>query len=419
MQGIASLESTQPNGLYQFEGAANLLADFGREGDTYIVHAAEGETVIPVEVLNANPRMKQMLFKQMEDMGLEPERYIVGNELNSINPVTGQPEFFLKKLFSKVKDVVKKVAPIALPILAPMLAPAMPLALSSGIGGFLGSKIGGASTSDALQNALLSGGLAGVGAKMQTGKFLGSGTDMGIAGLTGGQSTTTGSGEPGFFKKYIYDPAPNTMQGGESMLEKYLSPTRSSISPEAMASKAVQTAQSNIEMTNRALTSQGLPPLSETKVKTLLTEAATKGATADPGMLRKFGPLALTGVAGLALAEAARPDPTDEAMPSMPTGQDLLDEDYRSGAYYYGFDPQMFFRGNPYYQSANFTSPVYAAQGGEIIGPGTATSDSIPAMLSDGEFVMTASAVKGAGGGDRNEGAKKMYSMMRQYERMA
>ena len=53
---------------------------------------------------------------------------------------------------------------------------------------------------------------------------------------------------------------------------------------------------------------------------------------------------------------------------------------------------------------------------GEISGPGTGTSDSIPAMLSDGEFVMTAKAVKGAGDGDRMTGARKMYEMMDQLE---
>jgi len=36
-------------------------------------------------------------------------------------------------------------------------------------------------------------------------------------------------------------------------------------------------------------------------------------------------------------------------------------------------------------------------EGGESEGPGTGTSDDIPAMLSDGEFVMTAAATKGAG----------------------
>jgi hypothetical protein len=56
------------------------------------------------------------------------------------------------------------------------------------------------------------------------------------------------------------------------------------------------------------------------------------------------------------------------------------------------------------------------ANGGMSQGPGTETSDSIPAMLSDGEFVMTAQAVRGAGGGDRREGAKRMYEMMNQFE---
>ena len=58
-------------------------------------------------------------------------------------------------------------------------------------------------------------------------------------------------------------------------------------------------------------------------------------------------------------------------------------------------------------------------QGGESIGPGTGTSDSIPAMLSDGEFVMTAKAVRGAGGGDRREGARKMYEAMDRLEARA
>ena len=58
-------------------------------------------------------------------------------------------------------------------------------------------------------------------------------------------------------------------------------------------------------------------------------------------------------------------------------------------------------------------------QGGESEGPGTGTSDDIPAMLSDGEFVMTAKAVRGAGGGDRREGAKRMYQMMDNLEARA
>jgi hypothetical protein len=60
-----------------------------------------------------------------------------------------------------------------------------------------------------------------------------------------------------------------------------------------------------------------------------------------------------------------------------------------------------------------------AAKGGKVDGPGTGTSDSIPARLSDGEFVFTAKAVRGAGDGSRMKGAKKMYEMMNKFERMA
>jgi len=58
-------------------------------------------------------------------------------------------------------------------------------------------------------------------------------------------------------------------------------------------------------------------------------------------------------------------------------------------------------------------------EGGESVGPGTGTSDDIPAMLSDGEFVMTAQAVRGAGHGSREDGSKLMYGLMSLFEDMA
>jgi len=62
---------------------------------------------------------------------------------------------------------------------------------------------------------------------------------------------------------------------------------------------------------------------------------------------------------------------------------------------------------------------LFMNNGGEVTGPGTGTSDSVPARLSDGEFVVTARAVRGAGGGDRDLGAARMYDMMSQLERIA
>jgi len=71
--------------------------------------------------------------------------------------------------------------------------------------------------------------------------------------------------------------------------------------------------------------------------------------------------------------------------------------------------------------------PIMAAKGGSIRefprktgpinGPGTGTSDDIPAMLSDGEFVFTAKAVRNAGGGSRRKGAARMYKLMKSLEK--
>jgi len=73
----------------------------------------------------------------------------------------------------------------------------------------------------------------------------------------------------------------------------------------------------------------------------------------------------------------------------------------------------------PDYLSQQSSRLRRAAAGGHISGPGTGTSDSIPARLSDGEFVMTAQAVRGMGKGSRAEGAAKMYELMNRLERMA
>ena len=59
MQGISSLPYNTLSGIQAtpaMYNAAKILADMGREEDIYIVHAAEGETVIPMEVMEANPK---------------------------------------------------------------------------------------------------------------------------------------------------------------------------------------------------------------------------------------------------------------------------------------------------------------------------------------------------------------------------
>ena len=177
------------NGIAQVTHIADRLAEYGRHEDEYMVHAAEGETVIPMAVLEANPHLRKNLFAQMEIMGLDPERYVVGSELNSINPVTGQPEFFLKKLFKGVKKLVKKVVKVvkkALPYVLPVaqsftpLGPVYGAALGSGIG----TLMKGGDFKDALKAAVISGGIGGLTAGI-SGMVSGQGFGAGVKGAFG------------------------------------------------------------------------------------------------------------------------------------------------------------------------------------------------------------------------------------------
>ena len=488
MQGIATLPyeiHEQPlipeGGLQTMKSAAEMLAEFGRNGDTYIVHAAEGETMVPMEVLDENPKLKSMLFTQMEEMGIEPERYIVGNELNSINPVTGQPEFFLKKIFKKIgrglKKVVKKIAPVVLPI---ALSFALGPIYGAGLGSGITTLLQGGSLKDAAKSALISGGIGAIGAGFtgNQGSFLkniqfaaGSplqaaaqqrasfaklfGGDKAVdptaaAGQSGTDAagkvadtkvtdsaffkegpnpakalkvdTTGGAGgtDPSLFEKYVYDPAPAQFDAatgqvtGEGTLESIFSPSRSSLDP------AIQQQVASADVAKQLAAIDPASPIAAETAAQIKAAGATRAAEAaalNPGFLQKSAPLlyAGAGVAGAA-ALAGYQDQDDDGVDDT-TGLTLDEYKQQYPDRFFGDD---FYGNNPYYQDPTFLTQqaVTAARGGAINGPGTSTSDSIPAMLSDGEFVMNAKAVRGAGGGDRKAGAQRMYDMMRKFERM-
>ena len=466
MSGIASISYDSPlvpeGGLFTIKNASKMLSEFGRNGDTYVVHAKEGETVIPMEVLDNNPRLKKMLFQQMRELDLDPARYIVGNELNSINPVTGQPEFFLKKLFKGLKKIVKKVAPIVLPIAAPFLLPTMPMFLATGLGSLAGGLVSGQRPQDALKNAVIAGGLAGLGnMAFGQGGFGASGIEAGITKgqydvrnlFGGGKPTvdtssivtakpdlrttqtslpkgTVGSLQPrdsGILNvggdptlsiddltasvtepKGIIDSIKEVGGKAKDMYDEYLSPSRQSIMPTdkeiiAEAKNRMKLFQETEALRKKAMGASYKPGDFKLDIATIKKDLA-------PSALEKFAPL--TGIAGLTLYgldKAGLPIFTvkdeDTGGETFVTGKQLLEmypEDFRL---------RDFYGQNPYY--------LNRADGGEIVGPGTSTSDSIPAMLSDGEFVMNAKAVQGAGGGDRKEGAKRMYAMMKRFEKVA
>jgi hypothetical protein len=162
----------------------------------------------------------------------------------------------------------------------------------------------------------------------------------------------------------------------------------------------------------------------------LIAEGRRAYQAAMPGMIRQYAPIAATGLGIMALTggfeqeEVAPPEGFEDFMSGSP-GERYLEQnpDQRiryGGAYTTSTTPQF----NPY----SYTPPPRAAakggsmdkefprKTGPINGPGTGTSDDIPAMLSDGEFVFTAKAVRNMGDGSRRKGAQRMYALMRKLE---
>jgi hypothetical protein len=366
----------QIQGIETIRQAASALGGLGRYEDTYMVHAAEGETVIPMEVLDRDPLLKERLFESMREMGIEPERYIVGNELNSRNPVTGQPEFFLKQL----KKIMKSPwAQAAASFFIPggyswLAAPAM-------------EALAGGDTKDIFHAALRGGAgqlggdyLGSEGMWSDTGKFAGKGSPDWWTGLK--QKMWNPSEDVSYTKRW------DIIQEGKKLgLEQ------------GMEGDMLNAFVQNYTDTEIAkLTSSGI--------------LQTVGANLMKDPLQT----AISG--GLAWSQYDQAKLYNEALER----QREEDKDY---PYTINYDviEDVLDSDTP----ITYPDPVtpvakggimkaFPRQQGGISGPGTGTSDDIPAMLSDGEFVMTANAVKGAGGGSRAAGTKKMYDLMNQFE---
>ena len=118
----------------------------------------------------------------------------------------------------------------------------------------------------------------------------------------------------------------------------------------------------------------------------------------------KYGTLLKLGSVGATVAAAAMSDEEKELFYD-PTKNPYLASGSGSKDFYQDI--------NPYYGMNQGGGVMdFPEKDGMINGPGDGQSDDIPAMLSDGEFVMTKQAVMAAGNGDRDEGTKKMYDMM-------
>jgi hypothetical protein len=156
-------------GIARFEDTAGRIAAYGRFGDDQVAHVETGELIVPRRLIDQSPELKESIFQHLRAAGIEdPERYVVGDAENSINPETGLMEFGffskifkgIKKVFKKIGKVLKKAAPIILSIGLSMtgLGAIYGAALGSGIG----TLIQGGSIKDALKSGLIAGVTGGI-----------------------------------------------------------------------------------------------------------------------------------------------------------------------------------------------------------------------------------------------------------------
>jgi hypothetical protein len=181
-------------------------------------------------------------------------------------------------------------------------------------------------------------------------------------------------------------------------------------------------------------------PMTDDQTLAFRTEWAK--ANPQPGLLSRSAPLigAVAGVSGLAAYAAGMFDEEEEEYKANPNKSDkeidayakwgqIADKNSPEAQKLFGiwnmkpYETRRAFETatggpslRPDWRFLPESNTMTAAMGGEVVGPGTGTSDSIPARLSDGEFVMTANAVQNAGGGNRDLGAARMYDMMRRFE---
>jgi len=181
-------------GIATFEPIATRMASYGRYGDDTVAHVETGELIVPKALIEDNPKLRDSIFSHLRELGVEdPERYVVGSGANSINPDTGMPEFFLKKLFKGVKKagsklvkgvskalknvtkVVKKAAPFVLPFVLGPAGLGLNMMYAGALGAGIGTLIQGGSLKEAVTAGLIGGAIGGVSQGVSSGLSAGKG----------------------------------------------------------------------------------------------------------------------------------------------------------------------------------------------------------------------------------------------------
>lgn len=483
-EGLA--ESAMVGSQAPMADMAIQLAQAGRGPDTQLAHVAPGEVILPPQVM-ADAEFEKIVGDRFAELDMNPEEYVVGAGIASLNPITGLEEFgWLKKTWKSVKKVGKKVikpiAQVAQFIPGPWQAPAALIA--KGYAAYDSFKAG---------NPL--GGIAALGMPMPGG----SGGGFQIPGFGGGTFSFPSGGAPnmsGGISGLLQDAYEYIMPGADNVgLLGNLQNTGSSIYEYVMpgaddkglfsnlggtlfgtksASEVLTEAARNNPAIDQAIQEGMARGLS---FEQILAELQQKGMIGQQGLMGAFqqyqqmtqggqqgqqfmpqqggggfdlmsmlglggqggmggmgigGLLGTAGLAGL-VGKLAYDEAKDrKGVPLTPltqmnamgrynieqeiarrTGQPAPNP-VEFGLLPAGTIPSLS-GGAPAPMQARYGGPVMAfAEGGDvdqevfvrmtgdIDGEGTEISDDIPAMLSDGEFVMTGRAVRGAGAFDMN-----------------
>ena len=330
------------------------------------------------------------------------------------NPLTGLPEY---GFFKSIGKIFKAVAPILGTVVGGMFG--MPF-----LGAVIGGGIGGAMGGGGVKGALLGAGMSALGS------------------LAFGGASSMFNG--GTFMEGVTNTLPSYLGGAGETFGGSLfgsGASGSTIDPATGQTRMPIAKPEGIGI-NDPTTPQATGAANGTVTPTAPAGAGSAASTAKTSFFddpMKFigqnkGPLLLAGAGALLASSQAE----KKAAPAALVDNKELTKEEREAKYPWTVIDQSKFTNNyiaptnqaPQYewQKGVYETPKFVAakggiadirSGGHLEGPGTGTSDSIPAKLSDGEFVMTAKAVRGAGGGDRMKGAKKMYELMHKFERVA
>ena len=386
------------------------IAALGRNGDEFMAHVAAGEMVVPPVI---TPETRARLFQEMQQAGLDPDRYTVGEGM-SINPITGLPEFFFKKVFKGVKKIAKK----ALPVVAGLAIPG------------IGNVIGGGLSS--LGSAL------GIPSKIGSSFLGGKGildTMSGIRGGIGGFFGGTGAGGPQQGLGSIF--------GGGGQYTVKSGDTLSQIAAANNTTVAELAKLNNIANPNMIMAGQTLTlPKSGGGLGGFLGNIFG-GGTTTPGTSREgLGSLlgniggggvldtVLKGVLAKRLLDQDSPNPAD----IIPMGLNAFGytpgmiEALKNDSYRIGNLKPALIQGQQYAnldpENMPTSTPIATAEAGGIMGLEAGTmvnpnrmddngpGDITPAFLEPGEFVMTRPATQVLG-------ARNLYKLMKDAERMA